>query len=272
MNDNIIEVIHGKFGDIQPAGCIISNLAKSSSRRANKKLRINGEWKSFNVRRGLAFKNRLYSSSGGEYYCGLNCDVRDCIPNHLWEDSRLNNSQHRLRKGRVKDVGSTSAPQPQKQLRGIEITSGTRTQIQPKGCRICVWAKRSDGCSVKTIKINDKNPNFYPHRLVVEDKLGRPIEPGYFAGNSCDDRACVNPDHLWEGTPADRSRDSIEKNRFPFVAGRICPNRKLKAEQVQQIRYLLGEGISKAEIARTFAISRSQIILLARGEIYRDIL
>ncbi|WP_366930781.1 helix-turn-helix domain-containing protein [Microcoleus sp. bin38.metabat.b11b12b14.051] len=63
-----------------------------------------------------------------------------------------------------------------------------------------------------------------------------------------------------------------EKNRFPFVPGKICPNRKLKAEQVQQIRYLLGEGISKAEIARTFAISRSQIILLGRGEIYRDIL
>jgi hypothetical protein len=79
--------------------------------------------------------------------------------------------------------------------------------------------------------------------------------------------------HLrWEGTPTDNSRDSIEKNRFPFVPGKICPSRKLKAEQVQQIRYLLGEGISKAEIARTFAISRSQIILLARGEIYRDIL
>ena len=79
--------------------------------------------------------------------------------------------------------------------------------------------------------------------------------------------------HLrWEGTPADNSRDAIEKNRFPFVPGKICPSRKLKPEQVQQIRYLLSEGISKAEIARTFAISRSQIILLGRGEIYRDIL
>ncbi|WP_445302273.1 helix-turn-helix domain-containing protein [Microcoleus sp. F4-D5] len=41
---------------------------------------------------------------------------------------------------------------------------------------------------------------------------------------------------------------------------------------MQEIRYLLSEGISKAKIARTFAISRSQIILLARGEIYKDIL
>lgn len=63
-----------------------------------------------------------------------------------------------------------------------------------------------------------------------------------------------------------------EKNRFPFVPGKICPNRKLQPEQVRKIRYLLSEGISKAKIARTFAISRSQIILWARGEIYRDLL
>ncbi|MCZ0898995.1 helix-turn-helix domain-containing protein [Microcoleus sp. HI-ES] len=49
-------------------------------------------------------------------------------------------------------------------------------------------------------------------------------------------------------------------------------HRKLQPEQVREIRYLLSEGISKTKIARTFAISRSQIILLARGEIYRELL
>jgi hypothetical protein len=63
-----------------------------------------------------------------------------------------------------------------------------------------------------------------------------------------------------------------EKNRFPFVPGKISVHRKLKPDQVREIRYLLSEGISKTKIARTFAISRSQIILLARGEIYRDLL
>jgi hypothetical protein len=63
-----------------------------------------------------------------------------------------------------------------------------------------------------------------------------------------------------------------EKNRFPFVPGKISVHRKLKPEQVREICYLLSEGISKTKIARTFAISRSQIILLARGQIYRDLL
>jgi hypothetical protein len=60
-----------------------------------------------------------------------------------------------------------------------------------------------------------------------------------------------------------------EKNRFPVVPSINC---KLKPEQVREIRYLLSEGISKAKIAMTFAISRSQIILLARGEIYKELL
>ncbi|WP_445302377.1 MULTISPECIES: helix-turn-helix domain-containing protein [unclassified Microcoleus] len=63
-----------------------------------------------------------------------------------------------------------------------------------------------------------------------------------------------------------------EKNRFPFVPGKICPNRKLQPDRVREIRYLVSEGISKTKIARIFAISRSQIILLARGEIYKELL
>ncbi|MEG4803040.1 HNH endonuclease [Microcoleus sp. ARI1-B5] len=268
MDDNILEVIPGIFGEVQPTGCIISTLTKSSSGYSNNRLRINGEWKTFTVHR-LVLENSLGRPIRPEYFACHSCDVRNCInPNHLWEGSRLENSQDRFRKGRIK-VGSKSAPKPQKELRGREIIPGIRAQIQPNGCMICTLAKRSDGYAIKGTKINGKTKSFYAHRLVLEHKLGRPVKPGYFACHSCDDRGCVNPDHLWEGTPADNSRDAIEKDRFPFVPS---VNRKLKPEQVGEIRYLLGEGISKAEIARTFAISRSQIILLARGQIYRDIL
>ncbi len=61
-----------------------------------------------------------------------------------------------------------------------------------------------------------------------------------------------------------------EKNRFAFVPGQTGPNRKLKPEQVQEIRYLLDKGRSKA-IARTFARYGSQIILLAMGDIYKEL-
>ena len=225
MDDNIVEVIPGIFGEVKPTGCIISTLTKSSRGYGNKRLSINCEGKTFTVHR-LVLEDSLGPRLSSEYFACHTCEVRNCINhNHFGEGSRLKNSQDRLKKGRIKNVRSTSAPKPQKQLRNQEIISGIRPQIQPNGCMICTWAKTSDGYTIKGTKIKGKTKSFYAHRLVREHKLGRPVKPGYFACHSCDDRGCINPDHLWFGTPADKSRDAIEKNRFPFVLGKISVHR-----------------------------------------------
>lgn len=179
MDDNVVEVIHGRLGEIQPRGCIIYSLAKNSRGYATKRLRINCEWKTLTVHR-LVLEHSLGRQLRPEYFAAHTCEVRNCInPNHLWSGCRLENSQDRFKKGRIKDVGSTSAPTPQKQLRGREIIPGIRIQIQPNGGRICTWAKRSDGGAIKGTKITGKTKSFYAHRLVRSDKLGRPVKPGY---------------------------------------------------------------------------------------------
>lgn len=52
------------------------------------------------------------------------------------------------------------------------------------------------------------------HRVVLEKKLGRPIKPGYFACHKCDNKNCIEPEHLFEGTHRDNTNDAIRKGRF----------------------------------------------------------
>jgi hypothetical protein len=52
----------------------------------------------------------------------------------------------------------------------------------------------------------------YAHRLALERKLGRSIKEGFESIHSCDNKSCVNPDHLDEGTHYDNMRDRDERN------------------------------------------------------------
>lgn len=50
----------------------------------------------------------------------------------------------------------------------------------------------------------------YLHRWALEQKLGRPIKPGYQALHLCDVSNCIEPTHIVEGTQARNLRHSLE--------------------------------------------------------------
>ena len=75
------------------------------------------------------------------------------------------------------------------------------------------------------------------HRFVWEECFG-PIPNGKVVCHSCDNRKCINPEHLWIGTQGDNLRDMYQKGRGRGgpPPGERNPSSKLSLKNVQEIR------------------------------------
>jgi HNH endonuclease len=73
------------------------------------------------------------------------------------------------------------------------------------------------------------------HRHAWEQANGRKITDGLFVLHTCDNRACINPDHLFLGTNQDNMDDMVRKGRSLHRYGSSNPNAKLSSGQRELI-------------------------------------
>ena len=98
--------------------------------------------------------------------------------------------------------------------------------------------------------------NYTTHRYVWYLTHGR--WPEQHILHKCDNRACVNPSHLFEGTFEDNNQDAAAKGRYK-VAGEDNNMAKLTAKQVEKIRELSLQGTPNKELADKFGVERGTI-------------
>lgn len=88
--------------------------------------------------------------------------------------------------------------------------------------------------------------------------------------HTCDNKACVNPDHLFLGTALDNMRDMISKGRKKPAKGTAHGGVKLSEHQVLFIREN-HIAFTHQQLADNFGVSRSTIGLIIKRKIWTHI-
>ncbi len=103
------------------------------------------------------------------------------------------------------------------------------------------------------------------HRLSFTMFHG-PVPPGLQVCHHCDVRLCVNPRHLFAGTPKENVRDAASKGRM--AAGERNGNARLSFESAALIRNLHAAGAGLRELAKRFGVCRETVRLVVTNRTY----
>jgi hypothetical protein len=131
--------------------------------------------------------------------------------------------------------------------------------------------KRGDGCWEWTGAISEGYGQFWfrgrvrrAHRAAYILFRGE-IPEGAHVLHRCDNRACVNPDHLFLGTNLDNILDRVAKGRSLPMRGSANGRARLNEEDVGKIKRLLSAGVGAPEVAQRYGVAHATIHCIQTG-------
>lgn len=133
----------------------------------------------------------------------------------------------------------------------------SKSHADRSGCRL--WSLKPSRAGYGIMWWKDRTQT--AHRLSWQAEYG-PIPTGLWVLHKCDVRACIEPTHLFLGTPKDNMQDKIRKGRgfipdpTTHVRGTEHPFAILNERRVRLIR---ASAESAAAAARRYGVSKSAI-------------
>jgi hypothetical protein len=159
----------------------------------------------------------------------------------------------------------------------------------PKGCyprqtvmaRLLKWSieEPNSGCWIwlgtrdknEYGQISVKRRNLHAHRVMFEQTYGA-LPGGLFACHTCDTPPCINPKHLFAGTPLENTADMFRKGRAHRARGSEHGLAVYSLETILAIRAAVVSGEKQYDIAERFGVAQSHVSRIKRGQTWRHLI
>ena len=147
---------------------------------------------------------------------------------------------------------------------GMDRVHGKYT-VSESGC--WVWNRKRNEWGYGVLGI--ANRSTLAHRFVWTEVHGS-IPEGYGVLHRCDNPACINPEHLFLGTPADNNADMKAKGRNRQPKGTAHPRARLKPDDIRRIRSLAGKR-THISLAEEYKVAESTIWMILHNRIWKSV-
>ncbi len=145
---------------------------------------------------------------------------------------------------------------PRLYLKGLTISEKIHARSDKKESGCWEWTGSILASGYGCLGINGRTE--LSHRASFAAFKGE-IPAGFDVCHACDNRRCVNPDHLFAGTRKENMLDCKSKGRTSHVVrvnGSCVGTSKLSERDIPAIRALVESGKNFTQVARIYGITR----------------